>query len=181
MGRRSRSARSRCQASTSRSTSSRTARAYRREILDIERRLAARIVRRISWPAVLSMWFLTGRQWFWGACCTRWWPWRLTGGSRTPSRRGSRVRNAGHSRAGDLVRHYTTVLDVAELIWTKIKRPDVPFRYVSDPGFEHDVQKGIPSVENAKRVLGFEATTNLSEMRDEVIPWIDQAVKDRTI
>jgi UDP-glucose 4-epimerase len=75
----------------------------------------------------------------------------------------------------------TTVLELAELIWTKIKGPDVPFRYVSDPGFEHDVQKRIPSVEKAKRVLGFEATTSLSEMLDEVIPWIAQAVKEGTI
>ena len=75
----------------------------------------------------------------------------------------------------------TTVLELAELIWTKAKGPDAPFRYVSDPAFEHDVQKRIPSVDKAKRVLGFEATTSLSEMLDEVIPWIDQAIKDGTI
>ena len=75
----------------------------------------------------------------------------------------------------------TTVLELAELIWTKIKGPEVPFRFVSDPAFEHDVQKRVPSVEKAKRVLGFEATTSLSEMLDEVIPWIDQAIKDGTI
>ncbi len=75
----------------------------------------------------------------------------------------------------------TTVLDLAELIWTKIKGPGVPLRYVSDPGFEYDVQKRVPSVDKAKRVVGFEATTSLSDMLDEVIPWIDQAVKDGTI
>jgi UDP-glucose 4-epimerase len=75
----------------------------------------------------------------------------------------------------------TTVLELAELIWSKIKGPDVPFRYVSDPGFEHDVQKRIPSVDKARQVLGFEATTSLSEMLDEVIPWIGQAIKDGTI
>jgi len=74
----------------------------------------------------------------------------------------------------------TNVLELAELIWTKVKG-DVPFRYVSDPAFEHDVRKRIPSVDKAKRVLGFEATTSLSEMLDEVIPWIDQAIKDGTI
>jgi nucleoside-diphosphate-sugar epimerase len=57
----------------------------------------------------------------------------------------------------------------------------VPFRYVSDPAFEHDVQKRVPSVEKAKRVLGFEATTSLDEMLDEVIPWIAQAIQDGTI
>ncbi len=38
----------------------------------------------------------------------------------------------------------TTVLELAEVIWRKIKGPDVPFRYVSDTPFEHDVQKRVP-------------------------------------
>jgi nucleoside-diphosphate-sugar epimerase len=74
----------------------------------------------------------------------------------------------------------TNVLDLAELIWKKVKG-DEPFRYVSDQAFEHDVQKRIPSVEKAKKILGFEATTTLDEMLDEVIPWIEQAIKDGTI
>ncbi|TME47890.1 MAG: NAD(P)-dependent oxidoreductase, partial [Chloroflexi bacterium] len=53
----------------------------------------------------------------------------------------------------------TTVLELAELIWHRIKGRDVPFRYVSDPPFEHDVQRRVPATEKAKRVLGFEATT----------------------
>ena len=56
-----------------------------------------------------------------------------------------------------------------------------PFRYVSDPAFEYDVQKRIPSVDKARQVLGFEATTSLSQMLDEVIPWIKQAIEDGTI
>jgi nucleoside-diphosphate-sugar epimerase len=75
----------------------------------------------------------------------------------------------------------TTVLDLAQLIWRKAKGPDAPFNYVSDPAFEFDVQKRVPSVEKAKRVVGFEATTSLDEMLDEVIPWIEQAIKDGTI
>jgi UDP-glucose 4-epimerase len=72
----------------------------------------------------------------------------------------------------------TTVLELAELIWRKVKGPGVPFRVVSDPPFEHDVQKRVPSTEKAKRVLGFEATTSLDEMLDEVIPWIGKALAD---
>ena len=34
----------------------------------------------------------------------------------------------------------TTVLEVAELIWRKVHGPGVPFRYVCDPPFTHDVQ-----------------------------------------
>ena len=75
----------------------------------------------------------------------------------------------------------TTVLQLAELIWHKIKGADVPFNYVSDEGFEHDVQKRVPDVSKSKRVLGIEATTTLSDMLDEVIPWIEQAIKDGSI
>jgi UDP-glucose 4-epimerase len=75
----------------------------------------------------------------------------------------------------------TTVLELAELIWRKVKGPDAPFRYVSDDPFEYDVQKRVPSTEKAKRVLGFEATTSLDEMLDEVIPWIEAAVAEGTI
>ena len=75
----------------------------------------------------------------------------------------------------------TTVLQLADLIWHKIKGADVPFNYVSDEGFEHDVQKRVPDVSKSKRVLGIEATTTLSDMLDEVIPWIEQAIKDGSI
>lgn len=69
----------------------------------------------------------------------------------------------------------TTVLELAELIWRKING-DKPFRHVSDKPFEHDVQKRIPSVEKAKRVLGFEASTTLDEALNEVIPWIEEQI-----
>jgi nucleoside-diphosphate-sugar epimerase len=66
----------------------------------------------------------------------------------------------------------TTVLELAELIWRTIHGPDRPFTWVSDPPFEHDVQLRVPDVRKAAAVLGFEATTALSTMLDEVIPWI---------
>ena len=72
----------------------------------------------------------------------------------------------------------TTVLELAELIWKKIKGADVPFRYVSDDPFEYDVQKRVPDTTKAREVLGFEATTSLDQMLDEVIPWVTQAVHD---
>ncbi len=72
----------------------------------------------------------------------------------------------------------TTVLELAEVIWRKIKGNDVPFRYVSDDPFEYDVQKRVPDVTKAREVLGFEATTSLDEMLDEVIPWVSQAVRE---
>jgi len=66
----------------------------------------------------------------------------------------------------------TSVLELAEAIWHKVRGP-VPFQYVSDPPFEHDVQLRVPDVRKACDVLGFEATTSLGSMLDEVIPWID--------
>jgi nucleoside-diphosphate-sugar epimerase len=75
----------------------------------------------------------------------------------------------------------TTVLELAEVLWRKIRGPGVPFRYVSDEPFEHDVRRRIPSVEKARSMLGFEATTTLEEMLDEVIPWVRQAVADGRI
>lgn len=74
-----------------------------------------------------------------------------------------------------------TVAQLAEAIWHKIKGPSVPLRLVHDEGFEHDVQKRIPDVTKAKEVLGFEATTTLDDMLDEVIPWITAAVAEGTI
>lgn len=74
-----------------------------------------------------------------------------------------------------------TVTQLAEAIWRKIKGPDVPLTLTHDPAFEYDVQRRVPSVEKAKRVLGFEAATSLEDMLDEVIPWIEQAMKDGRI
>ncbi|WP_156296422.1 NAD-dependent epimerase/dehydratase family protein [Mycobacterium paragordonae] len=74
----------------------------------------------------------------------------------------------------------TTVVELAEVIWRKM-RPDTPFRYESDPPFEHDVQLRSPDVEKAAEVLGFSATTTLDAMLDEVIPWVVNAVEAGTI
>ncbi len=71
----------------------------------------------------------------------------------------------------------TTVLELAERIWSKINGLDTPFRFVSDPPFEHDVQRRVPDVRKAREVLGFEATTTLDTMLDEVIPWIRTEVE----
>ena len=70
----------------------------------------------------------------------------------------------------------TTVLELADLIWKKIKG-DAPFRWTSDPPFQYDVQKRVPCVEKARRMLDFEAKTDLSEALDEIIPWIEKQVK----
>ena len=68
----------------------------------------------------------------------------------------------------------TSVLDLAEKIWKKLK-PDKEFKYTSMDPYEYDVQKRIPSTVKAKELLDFEAETTLDEMLDIVIPWIKEA------
>lgn len=65
----------------------------------------------------------------------------------------------------------TTVAELAQSIWRKVNG-DRPMRLVHDRPFTHDVQFRVPDVTKAREVLGFEATTSLEEMLDEVIPWI---------
>ena len=75
----------------------------------------------------------------------------------------------------------TTVAELAEVIWRKIKGPGVPLTLVADPAFEYDVRRRMPSTEKAERVLGFTATTTLEEMLDEVMPWIEKALVEGVI
>jgi nucleoside-diphosphate-sugar epimerase len=70
----------------------------------------------------------------------------------------------------------TTVLELAELIWRKV-RGDEPLRYACDAPYPYDVRRRSPSVEKARRVLGFEATTSLSEALDEIIPWVRRQIE----
>jgi len=70
----------------------------------------------------------------------------------------------------------TTVRALAEVIWRKVHGSDKPLRLVSDPPYEHDVQMRVPDVRKARERLGFEASTSLEEMLDEVIPWIKEEI-----
>jgi UDP-glucose 4-epimerase len=77
--------------------------------------------------------------------------------------------------------HGHSVTELAETIWRKIKGDDVPLSLVHDEAFEYDVQRRVPATQKAKDVLGFEASTTLDDMLDEVIPWIAQAMQDGRI
>jgi UDP-glucose 4-epimerase len=69
-----------------------------------------------------------------------------------------------------------TVLELAEEIWKRLK-PGKEFAYVSDEPFKYDVQKRIPETSKAKELLGYEATTSLDKILDEVIPWVTEMVE----
>ena len=75
----------------------------------------------------------------------------------------------------------TTVLELAEMIWNKIHHGKKAFSTVSDPRYDYDVQRRVPDVSKAFKDLGVSCETTLSEMLDEVIPWIQQAVDEKRI
>ena len=71
----------------------------------------------------------------------------------------------------------TTVNELAEVIWRKVHGADSRLNLVSDPPYEHDVQMRVPDVRKATEVLGFEASTPLEDVLDEVIPWIRDEIE----
>jgi nucleoside-diphosphate-sugar epimerase len=71
----------------------------------------------------------------------------------------------------------TSVRELAEQIWRKI-HGSKPLRFESDAPYPHDVQRRVPDVSKARRVLGFEATTTLDQTLDEVIPWIRREIAE---
>ncbi len=75
----------------------------------------------------------------------------------------------------------TTVMELAELVWRKLHGASKPFRYVSDPAYEYDVQERSPATEKASRLLGFCATSSLEAILEEVIPWIAEQIEAGTI
>jgi nucleoside-diphosphate-sugar epimerase len=70
-----------------------------------------------------------------------------------------------------------TVLELAELVWRKVHGSSKPFRFVSQSAYEYDVQERSPATEKASRLLGFHATTPLSEVLAEVVPWIAEQIE----
>jgi nucleoside-diphosphate-sugar epimerase len=78
----------------------------------------------------------------------------------------------------------TTVRELAQAIWEKVHGtgPSAkPFRFESDPAYTYDVARRVPDTSKARRVLGFSATTGLSEMLDEVLPWIRREIAEGRI
>ncbi|WP_435011430.1 NAD-dependent epimerase/dehydratase family protein [Tundrisphaera lichenicola] len=70
----------------------------------------------------------------------------------------------------------TTVLELAAAVWKAI-RGDEPLRVAFDKPYTYDVQRRIPSVEKARHVLGFEATTTIEQALEEIIPWVREQIE----
>ena len=71
----------------------------------------------------------------------------------------------------------TSVRELAEMIWRKIHGDSKELRLVEDPPYVHDVQYRLPDTEKARSTFGFQASTPLEDVLDEVIPWIASAIE----
>jgi len=63
----------------------------------------------------------------------------------------------------------TTVLELAQMVWKEIHGDALPFTYESDEPFAYDVQKRIPDVSKATKLLGFSAYIPLEESVREIV------------
>ena len=66
-----------------------------------------------------------------------------------------------------------TVLELAEIVWKKLN-PNKPFKFKSVPGFDYDVQKRIPDITKAFKILGFETHYKLENAIDEIIDYMKE-------
>lgn len=71
----------------------------------------------------------------------------------------------------------TSILELAEMVWREVHGSAVPFKWESEPPFEHDVQVRLPSVELAERVLNWRAEITLEESVREVVKYFRGVVK----
>ena len=70
----------------------------------------------------------------------------------------------------------TSVNELASLVWNHFEKG--PPQFEQDEPFLYDVQKRIPDVSKAKKLLGFEATVPLEHSVTEVCEWVSKAIKE---
>jgi nucleoside-diphosphate-sugar epimerase len=63
------------------------------------------------------------------------------------------------------------IIDLAELLWHLTGRKK-PFKTKSVTGFTYDIQKRLPDVTKAKKLLGWEAKVRLEDGLKEIISWL---------
>ena len=66
----------------------------------------------------------------------------------------------------------TNVLELVKLLWKLCGKNPADFKVKHVPAFKHDVQKRIPSVAKAKKLLGWQAKIRLQEGLKDVIKWL---------
>ena len=57
------------------------------------------------------------------------------------------------------------------MIWKKVN-PELPIEIKFEKKFDYDVQKIVPDVSKAIKLLNFTATTQLESVIDDLINWI---------
>ena len=72
-----------------------------------------------------------------------------------------------------------TVAEIAELIWEACGRDPADFELRHLPSFEVDVQRRWPSVEKAKRLLGWEARIDLRAGLAGTVEWLRESAPAR--
>jgi nucleoside-diphosphate-sugar epimerase len=71
-----------------------------------------------------------------------------------------------------------TVAEIAQIIWEACDRDPAQFELANLPSFEVDVQRRWPSVDKARRLLGWEARIELREGIAETVQWLrDEAIR----
>jgi UDP-glucose 4-epimerase len=65
-----------------------------------------------------------------------------------------------------------TVADIARVIWEECGRPPEDFELERLPSFQVDVQRRWPSVEKARRLLGWEARIGVRDGIGQTIEWL---------
>jgi nucleoside-diphosphate-sugar epimerase len=68
-----------------------------------------------------------------------------------------------------------TVAEIARVIWEECGMPPEEFELEHLPTFRVDVQRRWPSVEKAKRVLGWEAQIGVREGIRQTVEWLRSA------
>jgi nucleoside-diphosphate-sugar epimerase len=64
------------------------------------------------------------------------------------------------------------VAEIAEIVWEAAGREPAEFELKHLPSFEVDVQRRWPSVEKARRLLGWEAQINLRDGVAQTAAWL---------
>jgi UDP-glucose 4-epimerase len=73
-----------------------------------------------------------------------------------------------------------TVAEIARLIWAACDNDPDELRFEHRPSFEVDVQRRWPSVEKARRLLGWEARVPLEDGVAQTVQWLRESVSPRS-
>jgi UDP-glucose 4-epimerase len=65
-----------------------------------------------------------------------------------------------------------TVAEIAQVIWTACGRDPAELRFEHLPTFEVDVVRRWPSVEKARRLLGWEARIGVEDGVADTVAWL---------